>query len=68
MICDAFECIFQDSEGLIIKEYEGYVPPFMYPKREGFGDYIILDIDECGYIQHWDKELVYKFINEMNNE
>lgn len=67
-VCDGFECIFQDSEGLIIKQYEGYVPPFMYPKREGFGDYIILDIDECGYIQHWDKELVYKFINEMNNE
>lgn len=67
-VCDKFECIFQDSEGLIIKQYEGYVPPFMYPKREGCGDYIILDIDECGYIQHWDKELVYKFINEMNNE
>lgn len=67
-VCDEFECIFQDGEGLIIKQYEGYVPPFMYPKREGYGDYIILDIDECGYIQHWDKELVYKFINEMNNE
>ena len=64
-VCDEFECIFQDENGLIITAYDGYVPPFMYPKREGYGDYIILDIDECGYIQHWDKELVYKFLNDL---
>ncbi len=67
-VCDKFECIFQDDKGLIIKMYDGYVPPFMYPKREGYGDYIILDVDECGYIQHWDKELVYKFLTDILND
>lgn len=67
-VCDGFECIFQDENGLIITQYDGYVPPFMYPKRNGYGDYIILDVDECGYIQHWDKELVYKFLTNILNE
>ena len=67
-VCDAFECIFQDGDGLIITQYDGYVPPFMYPKREGYGDYIILDIDECGYIQHWDKEIVYRFLTKILND
>ena len=67
-VCDGFECIFQDENGLIITQYDGYVPPFMYPKRNGYGDYIILDVDECGYIQHWDKELVYKFLTIILNE
>lgn len=67
-VCDEFECIFQDEKGLIITQYDGYVPPFMYPKREGFGDYIILDIDELGYIQHWDENLVHKFVNNLLNE
>lgn len=67
-VCDEFECIFQDSNGLIITRYDGYVPPFMYPKRNGYGDYIIMDIDECGYIQGWNKEKVYKFLTDILNE
>jgi hypothetical protein len=67
-VCDEFNCLFTDEKGFIITQYEGYVPPFMYPKQNGWGDYIIMDIDELGYIQHWDETLVHKFVNDLLNK
>lgn len=64
-VCDEFECRIIDEKGgvrCLIKDYEGYVPNFMYPKENGYGDYIIMDIDENGYIQDWSKEKVLNFI------
>ena len=61
-VCDEFSCIFQDDKGLVIYQYDGYVPPFMYPKSNGYGDYIIMDINENGYIQDWNKYKVKEFI------
>lgn len=64
-VCDEFECKIIDEKGgehCLIKDYEGYVPEFMCPKERGYGDYIIMDIDENGYIQDWDKEEVLNFI------
>ena len=64
-VCDEFECRIIDEKGgerCLIKDYEGYVPEFMRPKDRGYGDYIIMDIDENGYIQDWDKEEVLNFI------
>lgn len=61
-VSDEFECEFLDKEKKIVKSYGGYVPEFMYPNKKGFGDYIILNIDEDGYIQNWDKDLVAKFL------
>ena len=64
-VCDEFECKIIDEKGGVlwkIKDYEGYVPEFMCPKDRGYGDYIIMDIDEYGYIQDWDKEEVRGFI------
>lgn len=64
-VCDEFYCRVVDekvSVRCLIKEYEGYVPRFMCPKEEGYGDYIIMDVDEHGYIQNWDKGAVKKFI------
>ena len=46
----------------MIKDYEGYAPEFMCPKDRGYGDYIIMDIDENDYIQDWDREAVSNFI------
>ena len=40
-----------------IKEYEGYVPQFLCPKEDGWGDYVIMDIDEDGFIQDFDNNL-----------
>ena len=64
-ICDEFTCKIIDEKGgehCLIKDYEGYVPEFMCPKERGYGDYIIMDIDENGYIQDWDKRAVLDFI------
>lgn len=64
-VCDEFECRIIDEKGgvrCLIKDYEGYVPEFMCPKDRGYGDYIIMDIDENGYIQDWDKDEVLNFI------
>lgn len=36
---------------------EGYVPKIMCPKEEGYGDYVIMDIDKNGRIQNWDIDL-----------
>lgn len=64
-VCDEFECRIIDEKGgerCLIKDYEGYVPDFMSPKDSGYGDYIIMDIDENGYIQDWNKAEVRGFI------
>lgn len=70
-VCDEFECRIIDEKGgerCLIKDYEGYVPEFMCPKDRGYGDYIIMDIDENGYIQDWDKEAVLEFIENEEEE
>lgn len=66
-VCDEFECRIIDEKGgehCLIKDYEGYVPEFMRPKDRGYGDYIIMDINEYGYIQDWDKAEVKGFIED----
>ena len=70
-VCDEFECRIIDEKGgehCLIKDYEGYVPDFMCPKKCSYGDYIIMDIDENGYIQDWDKEKVLNFIENEEEE
>ena len=42
-----------DDKGYSVKTIDGYVPSLMYPKDNGYGDYIIMDIDENGMIQNW---------------
>ena len=54
--CDeGFYEIF-DEKGEKLGDYNGYVPHIMCPKEPGYGDYIIMDIDENGNIQNWDVE------------
>lgn len=52
-VCDDGEYGIVDAEGNIIKTIEGYVPNIMCPKDEGYGDYIIMDVDENGFIADW---------------
>ena len=61
-VCDMFACTIKDVEGNAVVEYEDYVPKFMCPADEGYGDYIIMDIDENGFIQEWQSSLVQEFI------
>ena len=49
-----------------IKEYEGYVPQFLCPKEEGWGDYVIMDIDEDGFIKDFNNNLDDIFEDDEN--
>lgn len=53
-VCDDGKYTIHDSEGdhLYVISTD-YVPGIMCPKEEGFGDYIIMDIDENGMIKDW---------------
>lgn len=53
-VCDAGEYWLQDEDGNKIVKAKGYyVPSFLAPQGSGFGDYIILKVDENGKIAHW---------------
>lgn len=61
-VCDEFYCDILDEEENIVCSYDGYVPHCMCPKENGYGDYIILDIDENGSIRDWNPELALKIL------
>jgi len=52
-VCDAGIYSLCDEDGNLIVEKEGYVPSVLDLTREGYGDYIIMKIDENGQIQNW---------------
>jgi hypothetical protein len=52
-VCDEGVYKLKDSQGNVLAEKDGYVPSCMSPKESGYGDYIIMDIDENGQIQDW---------------
>lgn len=48
----------KDENGLVVLSLEdGYVPDTLCPKESGYGDYIIMDIDENGMISDWNFEI-----------
>lgn len=61
-VCDDFTCFILDSNKEVVYEYDGYVPKVMCPEEDGYGDYIIMNIDENGFIQKWNKEHIYKLV------
>lgn len=52
-VCDCGEYKIQDRYQDNKLSYEGYVPRFMCPKENGYGDYIIMDIYKDGVIKDW---------------
>jgi hypothetical protein len=64
-VCDAGSYFLQDEAGnTILSIMQNYVPDMMCPKGEGYGDYIIMDIDENGKIADWDGTNLSEFIDE----
>lgn len=57
-VCDDGKYSLVDENGQTIKIIEGYVPAIMRPNSEGCGDCIMMDIDENGFIQHWNPDLL----------
>lgn len=66
-VCDDGIYTVTDKDDNIIVEHEGYVPSIMCPEDEGYGDYIIMNIDENGFIQGWEKELISRIIKEYED-
>ena len=74
-ICDDGEYVFLDEEGKevvnITKEYEQYyVPDFISLEDEGYGDYVYLNIDGDGNIEHadWMRDRIATYFNNMNKD
>ena len=58
-VCDAGEYQLLNADGITVVEKDGYVPNIMSPCGEGYGDYVIMEIDGEGQIQNWDVDLRY---------
>lgn len=57
-VCDAGCYYLQDVDGNTVLSIENdYVPKMMCPKERGYGDYIIMDIDENGKIANFKQTL-----------
>lgn len=52
-VCDdgTYILLGQNAEELL--QVDGYVLKCMYPNAEGWGDYVIMNIDETGHIDGW---------------
>jgi len=63
-VCDAGNYYLLDKDNNIVLSLEdGYVPRIMCPEKGGFGDYIIMNIDEHGKIANWNPD-IKDFTNE----
>jgi len=53
-VADCLGYEIQDETGeIVLSAEDGYVPETLAPKERGYGDYIIMDIDENGQIANW---------------
>lgn len=56
-VCDEGRYALLDADRNEVVAIEGYVPQIMCPKDQGYGDYIIMDIDGNGRILNWRVDL-----------
>jgi hypothetical protein len=58
-ICDAGEYILMDPEGREVKKlpFGSYVPGILAPNYDGYGDYVVLNIDSRGTIENFRLDL-----------
>lgn len=52
-VCDNGCYRLMDADQNQIKSLDGYVISSMCPRGEGYGDYIIMNVDENGMIENW---------------
>ena len=58
-VCDAGVYALLDADMNVVAEKSGYVPEMMCPAENGYGDYVIMDIDGDGKIDRWRVDLSY---------
>ena len=56
-VCDAGMYRLLDADKKVVVQIDGYVPLIMCPEGNGYGDYVIMNIDEKGQIANWTVEL-----------
>jgi hypothetical protein len=52
-VCDDGIYLLTTCTGIPLTELDDYVPDTMCPEPKGYGDYIIMKIDENGFIHNW---------------
>jgi len=53
-VCDEGSYYLLEEDGTcVLSIEEDYVPKILCPKENGYGDYIIMDIDKNGQIANW---------------
>ena len=65
-VCD--DCMieyFEDEKLVCNNDDYWYCPDFLCPDEEGYGDYIIMRIDETGQIADWNPKDVEKWVKEQ---
>lgn len=64
-VCDAGSYFLKDENGDIKLSIEDdYVPAIMCPEGSGYGDYIIMKVNEDGMIENWNPSNIDDFITE----
>ncbi len=56
-VCGDGKYSLLDKSGSVIVFRDGYVPSVLYPNQDGYGDYIILNVDKDGMIEGWEHNL-----------
>lgn len=62
-ICDDGVYSFWGSEGKPVIVKNSYVLACLSPEEDGFGDYIIMSVNEEGLIRGWDKDSVIDLLD-----
>lgn len=58
-VCDAGVYTLLDQEGEGVVKKVGYVPDMFCPEENGYGDYVIMNIDSGGFISGFEADLDY---------
>lgn len=69
-VCDAGECFLLNADKQKTHKYRDYYVPdeLLCPTAEGWGDYIILSINESGVIDGWNAEIHLSEWKALNEE
>ncbi|MRJ07289.1 hypothetical protein EDL99_00115 [Ornithobacterium rhinotracheale] len=63
-VCDEGTYTFLDENHDEFTKIEGYVPSFMSPAAEGFGDFVMMRVDEEGKINKWDYKKILRYFQD----
>lgn len=64
-VCDQCSiALFDKDDNSVFSVDDEYVPKILCPKENGYGDYIIMDVNSFGLIENWKKLDILKIFDE----